>query len=74
MSTITQKDHQMKAIRNCWIKRKNITTIESSKGETINEGIMKQYTGGDKIIRSFICETSYFVHSLGVACIIIYLV
>ena len=33
-----------------------------SKGETINEGIMKQYTGGDKIMgRALYAKPSYFV-------------
>jgi len=65
MSTITQKrPPNGKAIPEiAELRGKRYATMqESSKGETINEGIMKQYTGGDKIMgRALYAKPSYFV-------------
>jgi len=65
MSTITQKrppnGKALPEIAELRGKRYAVMQ-ESSKGETINEGIMKQYTGGDPIMgRALYSKPSYFI-------------
>ncbi len=65
MSTITKaRPPQGKALPEiAELRGKRFAVMqESSKGETINEGVMKQYTGGDPIMgRALYSKPSYFI-------------